>query len=466
MKAVAADTPRASATVPLSRRHAFLALLCGQTVSMFGSSLTGFALGVWVYQSTGSVTRFALIAFCTTLPGIALLPLAGLIADRFDRRWVMLLSDTGAALGTLAIAGLLFFDQLATWHLYLLMSCISACNAPQLLAFQAVVPQLVAPQQLGQANGLSQLGGAVAEIGAPLIAGVLVVQLPLASILLIDGATFLFAVATLLWVRVPGLATGAQPSDPSAASEPWRDRLLSGFRFILKRPGLSGLVAYFTVLNFSRGAVLVLITPLVLAIADPAALGQVLAIGAAGMLAGGLVMTVWGGPQSAIAGIQAGTLVYGLALTAGGLRPSLALIAVTAFVLIATGPFINGLVQTLWQRKVPPALQGRVFAARRMCSWSAIPLAQLVSGPLADFVFTPAMAQGGAWTPVLAPLFGSGPGRGVGVFMSLLGLLGLATCLTGWLYRPLRQLDQLPDALAAESPNRAATPLLVDETTR
>ncbi len=430
----------------------FLVLWGGQVISIFGSTLTGFALGVWTFQQTGSVTRFALISFFTLLPGVLLLPLMGVIVDRFDRRQVMIVSDVGAALGTLMIAALLWLERLEIWQIYILLSWISTCNAPQVLAFNASIPLIVDKRYLTRANGLYLLGAGLAEIGAPLLAGFLVLEVSLWSIVLIDVATFLIAAATLLLIRLPS-PVGETGRDDRSEADAGASRLAAGFEYLRTHRGLLGLMVYFTALNFNRGAVLVLITPLVLSMASAAALGVVHALGAAGMVMGALLMTVWKQPRRSLPGIYAATAFYGAVLFVGGLRPNVALVGGAAFLLLIASPISNSLSLAIWQRKVPLNLQGRVFATRRMVISAATPLAQLLAGPVSDHLFEPWMAEQGALAAKLGPIFGVGPGRGVAVLMTLLGVVALVNALVGYLYLPLRQLEsEIPDAAGLVAP--------------
>jgi len=427
----------------------FLLLWLGQVVSLFGSRLTAFALGVWVYQTTGSVTLFALISFFTMLPGVVLMPVSGLITDRFDRRRVMLLGDAGAALGTAIVALLLWRDALELWQLYLAMVFIATCSSPQQLAFDASVPLLVGRNHLDRANAFHHLGSGLAEIGAPLAAGALVVWMELEGILLIDFSTFVFGAGLLLLIRIPRPKPIGQEDMEGAVLLPRSrlERLLIGWRFIRSRPGLFALLLYYFSLNLNRSIVLVLITPLVLSFASPVMLGQVLSLGAAGMVVGGVVMVVRGRSHSRIKTIFRATFLYSLMALIGGLRPNVALIGTTAFLMLSTGPFLNSTVQALWQNKVPPAIQGQVFAARRMVTWSAVPLGYLIAGPLSDGVFEPLLARGeGGLGNLLRPFFGFGPGRGVGLFLSVLGVGGLLTLAAGLLSPAMRQVEaELPD---------------------
>lgn len=431
---------------PPAGSRGFLRFVVSQTTSMFGTSLTGFALGVWVYQTTGSVTRFALISFFTMLPGILLSPLAGAYVDRWDRRWTMAVSDLGSGLCSLLLAVLLWQNALEIWHIYVLMALSSTLGAPQMLAFTASIPQLVPSSQLSRANGIFQLGSAAAEVGAPAIAGVVVAWAGVQAALLVDFLTCLVAVGLLLTVRIPRVerppaAEGLERKKGSILAE-----AAEGWTYIRSHRGLLALMLMFTFLNLSRGSVTVLVTPLVLAFQTPAVLGRVLSIGACGMVVGGILMTVWGGPKRRVLGIFTSIFVYGVMIFLGGLRPNVALITVSCFLLLSTGPFINGLGQALWHIKVPPGLQGRVTAMRRLFSWSALPVAFLVSGPLSDRLFEPSMAPGGSLADSAGRLFGTGPGRGIGLFLGLQGIATLVLLLVCWLYRPLRNLEEeIPD---------------------
>jgi MFS family permease len=437
------DAPAAAEAAPA--RSGFLRFVVSQTTSMFGSSLTGFALGVWVYQTTGSVTRFALISFFTMLPGILLSPIAGAFVDRWDRRWTMILSDLGSALCSLLIAVLLWRHALQIWHIYVLMALSSTLGAPQLLAFNASIPLLVPQRRLSRANGIFQLGSAAAEVGAPAVAGIVVAWAGVPAALLIDFLTCAVAVALMLSIHIP------KPQRTVAAGGGKRSLLAEaaeGWTFIRSRPGLLALMLMFTALNLSRGSVTVLATPLVLAFNTPQVLGRVLSIGACGMVVGGILMTTWGGPRRRMLGIFGAMLLYAVMLFLGGLRPNVALITVSCFLLLSTGPFINGLGQALWHVKVPSGLQGRVTAMRRLFSWSALPLAALVSGPLSDRLFEPWMAKGGPLAGSIGRWLGTGPGRGVALFLSLQGICTLILLLVCCLYRPLRRLEEeTPDVV-------------------
>lgn len=427
--------------------RAFLTIWAGQTVSLFGSSLTSFALGVWVYQRTGSVTRFALIAFFASLPGLLLSPVAGALVDRWDRRRTLILSDSLAAVMSAVLLLLLWNESknlLEVWHIYVLTALASVANALQWPAFTAATTLLVPKHQYGRASGLSQMGLALSQILAPLLGALMLQWVRMRGILIVDLATFGIAVLALLSVRFREPDRSPETGAPRSL---WRESAV-GWAYLRERPGLLALLLLFAVSNFNIGMLQALVPPLILSFASSTSLGSVLSFAGVGMLAGTLVMGAWGGPKRRVHGVFAGLLVQGLILLVGGWQPSVPLVGAAAFVFLFAVPFINGSSQAIWQAKVPPGLQGRVFAVRRMVAMSSMPAAYFLAGPLADRVFEPLLAPGGALSGSVGAVIGIGPGRGIGFLFVLLGLLvvcGLAFAAT---YPRLRQVeDELPDAV-------------------
>ncbi len=421
----------------------FLIVWFGQLVSLVGTRLTAFALGIWVYQQTGSVTRFVLIAVFTALPGILMLPITGVLVDRWDRRKVMMLSDAGTALCTAVIMLLLWSEQLQLWQIYLLMAIMSVFGSFQWPAYTAATTMLVPKKHYGRAAGMLPLARSIAETLAPFAGGVLVLTIGLPQILFIDVLTFLFAIGSLALIRIP-MPPKTQESKTGQQSF-WQEAAF-GWTYILKRPGLLALLLFFTAHNLLVGTVWVLPTPLVLSFASVDVLGYVLAASGAGMLIGSLVMSTWGGPKRQMTGIYGAWLLRGLCYIVAGLRPSAILFACAYSLSLFTLPIMGGCSQAIWQRKVAPDLQGRVFSIRKMLAFSSVPVAHLLAGPLADHVFEPALMAGGALASSVGVVIGVGPGRGMGFIFVLAGLLLVLKTVIGISYARLRNLEtDLPD---------------------
>jgi MFS transporter, DHA3 family, macrolide efflux protein len=425
--------------------RAFLLIWFGQLISLTGSGLTGFALGVWVYLSTGSVTQFALISVSTTLPAILFSPIAGALVDRWDRRIAMIVSDAGAGVSTLIIALLLLTEQLEIWHIYLLVGISSTFSAFQWPAYTAATTLLIPKEHFGRASGLVQLAEAAAQIVAPMLAGALLGLIQVQGILLIDFATFLVALATLLIVRIP---RPAQTAEGATGKGSLLQEAVYGWRYIKTRRGLLGLLLLFATTNFYFGIATILFTPLVLSFTTPAVLGVLMSIVGVGLLAGSLTMSAWGGPKRRIRGIIGFTMLQGLAMHLAGAPPQVALIAPSVFVIFFISPIVNGCSQAIWMSKTPPDVQGRVFSVRRMIAWSTMPLSYLIAGPLADMVFEPMMAEGGLLASSVGQFIGVGEGRGVGLLFIVLSTLTVITALLAFQYAPLRNVEgDLPDAI-------------------
>lgn len=437
----------------LREMRTFLIVWAGQLVSLIGTNLTGFALAIFVYLETGSVTQLSLILFASQVPQLLVTPVAGALVDRWDRRIAMIISDTGAGASTLAIAALLLTDQLEVWHLYPLLGVASVFQAFQWPAYSAATTLLVPKAQYGRAAGMVQLADAVGQVVAPAVAGVVLVVAGLGAVVAIDVATFVVAVATLLAVRFPRPATSSQ--GVAARGSLWAETGF-GFSYLRSRHGLLALLGYFAALNLTLGAVGVAFFPLVLGFASEAAAGVVVSIAAVGLVLGSLLMSAWGGPEPRVFGVYLGAAGLGIALIILSLRPSLPLVAAAGFIGFTLVPIANGSSQAIWQAKVEPDLQGRVFAVRRLLAQATGPLAILAVGPLIDNVFGPAMDAGGALAGSIGSLIGVGPGRGAALMIMVLGAATVAVTLAGAAYRPVRHLESdIPDWDAVVEPDAA-----------
>jgi MFS transporter, DHA3 family, macrolide efflux protein len=423
----------------------FLLVWFGQLISLIGSGLTNFALGVWVYQRTGSVTQFSLILLFSLLPSILISPIAGAMVDRWNRRWCMILSDSGAGLTTVAIALLLAIGSLQIWHIYLAVSLNSICKAFQLLAYTASTALLVPKEHLPRATGMVQSAQACALLISPLLAGVLLGMVQLQGIILIDFTTFLFAVTTVLLVRFPDAKTAAGSEDEKSSL--WRE-VLEGWTYIAVRPGMLILLILFALNNFVLGLVEVLLTPLVLSFASVTVLGTIQSIGGAGMMLGSLAMSIWGGPRPLIRGIFTFVLLANLCILAFGLRTSFALFAVANFIYFFSLPLVDGWFDAIFMRKVRPDIQGRVFATINTIAYSSIPVAYIVAGPLAERIFEPLMATDGLLAGSVGQIIGVGPGRGIGLLFITMEIPVILATIAAYRYPRVRFVeDELPDEI-------------------
>jgi MFS transporter, DHA3 family, macrolide efflux protein len=443
------DSPALQPSQPAGGMRTFFTIWFGQLISLLGSQLTGFAMGVWVYDQTHSVSLLAVVQIALQLPYVLLSPLAGVFADRWNRRTAMIVSDFGAGLAVLTVGGLYLTGHLQVWMVIPLNLWMSTFHTLMWPSFTAATTQLVPKQHYARASAFTQLGEALPAIAGPAIAGVLYVSIRLGNMALIDFTSYVFAVLLMLaFVRLPGPtpATAASPAAPEAGKVSLWQEMRFGWDYITARQGLMALLIFFMAYNFLSGVVGPLITPLILDNWDASALGFLSTMFGVGMLAGTLVMSAWGGTRRKIDTVLWASLLDGLFLIAAGLRASLPLLAVCGFGAMFCGPIINAASQAIWQAKVAPAVQGRVFAFRRTIAMSAGLLAPLLAAPLTDYLFKPAMAPGGALAPILGPIFGVAASRGVGVMFSLVGVGIVISSLIALSVPHLRRLEaELPD---------------------
>lgn len=432
----------------------FFKVWLGQLISSLGSGITGFALSVWVFQTTGSTSLFALAALAATLPDLVLAPIAGVVADRYDRRLIILLCEIGGLVCALLASWLLFAGHSNVWLICLLVAGTSVFNAFRTPAWNASISMLVPPERLNQANGMVQMSQALSMLASPLIAGFLVGLIGVHGVILIDVASFALATVSLMLVRFPALPPKEGQAKSSAVAE-----MLEGWNYVRERAGLMGLLVFIFAVNFFTGMAQVSITPLVLSVSTAAVLGTIMSVGGVGMLAGSVLMSAWKGPARKINGVIGFTVLCGLCLSGFALFPVGPLIAIPCFLMMLSVPFILGLYQSIWQRKVAPHLQGRVFALLGMVARLASPLTYLLVGPLTDNVVEPLMAADGALATSLGAIIGVGKGRGSALLLLLEGAMLVGVALASYLAPSIRNVEEdLPDSVTEEAPVAVPTP--------
>jgi MFS family permease len=440
--------------------RAFTIIWFGQVISFLGTAMTNFGLTIWAYEKTGQATALAMIGFFFVTPMVILSPTAGALVDRSNRKLMMMLSDLAAGLTTIIQLSLLVTGNLEIWHLYITAAIAGTFQTFQWPAFSAAMTLMLPKEQFGRANGMRELANSASGIFAPLLAGALLGIIGISGIMIIDIVTFAFAIGALLFVYIP------QPERSEAGRRGegnlWQESLY-GFRHILQRPSLFALQLVFTVGNFFTVLGFTLMAPMILARTgnNEMIFGSVQSAGAVGGVVGGLVMSAWGGPKRRVLGVLGGWILFGLlGETLLGLGQALPVWMVASFLGASFGPIINASNQAIWQAKVEPDVQGRVFSVRRMIAMLVSPLAMLIAGPLADQALEPAMQEGGGLADTFGWLVGTGDGAGMALILVVCGVLTALVGLGGYATRIVRNVeDILPDfdELTQEAPAEAAT---------
>jgi MFS family permease len=403
--------------------------------------MTSFALGVYVFQRTNSATDFALIFLAGMLPRVLFSPFAGVLADRLDRRKLMVVSDLGAIVGSGIAYVLAASLGLEIWQVYVVTSITSAFSALRLPAYTATAGALVPKEQYGRVGGMIQLSDAIGQVFAPVAAGALISAYDMVSILQIDLLTFLISLVTLFMVGFP------TPSHNFEKNGSFFADIRYGWKYLNARPGLIALLIVFVIGNFFVGNAQALLTPMILGFASTKTLGAILSAGGVGMVFGGAALSVWGGGKNRVYTLLGFYILLGFGVMVAGLFPSPWIVGAALFVAFLSLPFIIGTTNAILISKVARDVQGRVFSLRVMLVTLSFTIAFITAGPLADKVFEPLLTPDGALAPGLGAILGVAIGRGIGLMFILLGIMAMMTALGGFLSPRLRNIeDELPDA--------------------
>ena len=366
----------------------FFTIWIGQALSLVGSQMGGFALVWWLTQASGgSATVLATTSLVAMLPRVLLGPIAGALVDRWSRRRVMILADSLVAAFSAGLAILVLMGRLQVWHIYIIMFVRALGGTFHYAAMQASTSLMVPRSQLTRVSGMNQtLQGALSIITPPL--GALAMSImPLQTIMGIDVVTALSAVVPLFFIHIPDpeRREGGTSANPMAILV---GDIREGFRFIRHWPGLLLVLVTAALLNGTINPGFALLPILVSKYFGKGVLelGWMEMAWGIGMIAGGLILSVWGGFRRKIFTALLGLVVAGIFFVTLGLVPTSAFGLALASVLLAglMNPLVNAPFMAIIQSAVPPELQGRVFSVIGSATGMAAPIGMAISGPIAD----------------------------------------------------------------------------------
>ncbi|HEY0636929.1 MAG TPA: amino acid adenylation domain-containing protein [Pseudonocardiaceae bacterium] len=435
-----AGTAGTGAHRPTMRRFALVST--GQLVSTAGSALTAWAIPIHILQTTGSLVWFGLSGAITFIPLLLAMPVAGAVADRFDRRKVMFAAGCVAVSVELVFAIMLLLGRLPVGFLFLIVLAIGFASTFQRLAFISAIPQLVPKRHLGRANGVSQLINGFTMMFVPMMAAAMLALIGLRGILIIDLVSYAFALTVLALVRFPATLGRVR-------RESFGRQLLGGLRLSWGQPHFRAMLLYFGIGNLLYSPALLLMPPLILAFATLGDVGRAGVAEGLGAAIGAITIMLWGGPKRRrMRTIMLVIAVAGLFVALTGLRPSLPMIMIALFGTGLALAVADGIYLTIIETKVPQRFHARVIALNQTIAWSVFPLGFAFIGPLAATLSELALAEGGSLAGSVGAVIGVGEGRGVAFVFVLCGLAMTLNAL-GWMaVRRLRRLDvDLPDAL-------------------
>ena len=375
-----------SQPIPQNWAQRFFTVWTGQAFSLFGSALVQFALIWWLTQESGSATVLAIATLVGMLPMIVLGPFAGALVDRGNRRLIMIFADATIAVFSLLLAWLFVTDIVQIWHVYAVMAMRSLGGAFHFPAISASTPLMVPEEQLTRVNGLNQTLQGINGLIAPPVGALLISILPTHGILLIDVGTAILAILPLLFISIP------QPKRHEDSENKGKPSLLQDIRaaliYIRTWPGLVAILFMALFLNFLLVPTGALFPLLVTKHFEKGALelGLINSLEGIGIIAGGILLSVWGGFKKKIVTSMAGIILLGTAVMLLGFTPaslfSMALVAI--FLLGFAIPITNGPIGALFQSVIRQDMQGRVMSMVNSAATAIAPLGLLIAGPLSD----------------------------------------------------------------------------------
>ena len=407
----------------------FYTLILTQIFSLIGSRMTGVAIGIKIFADTGDVAPLLIAEFFAEIPQTLGSSLTGILADRFDRRLVMVVGDAGQALGTALLFISFLSGQFQLWHLYGVMLIQGIFYTIQTPASQAAITMLVPETQRDRANGIREIGFPLAGVIAPMLAGFLYTVIDVTGVMLIDLVTFFVAIIVIFSLHIPRPAQSAE--DQETAGVLWRETL-AGWRFLWQRQALFALATYIAFVWFLINGPLGLATPYIITITgSEATLGVLLGAMNFGAFAGASALALAGKVRHRVPIILGAFLLHGTMVVLWGIARHPLLIGLTMIVMMAPLPVIGALFATILQNKTPPDMQGRVFGANNQMGVLLTPLSFLITAALVDNVLEPAAAH---------------PGDGMSLVLIAVGLTIVITALAVATRPAIRALEtDLPD---------------------
>lgn len=399
-----------------------LLLLISQNVSQLGSSMTSFALIIWAYSVTGKVMSSSLLAICTAVPYIIVSLLGGTVADSTNKKKVILLCDSIAALGSLAILICSHIGGLHLWVLCVVNIINGLMNAFQNPASQVAITLLVDQKYYAKVGGLQSAFSAVVGILNPILAAALLSLGDLTLVIGVDLMTFFFAFLVLLiFIKIPD----KNNNEKRIYLRELVLRMKEGIDFIKKQKGILILLIMFSVLEFI-GAISFdsMYSPLLLARTNnnETIVGIVSAVAAGGSLLASIFMSVFKQPRRKLFVMFLGSVMCLSGITLFGMGRGIWWWCIVVFMGCFGSPVYQTYQTVILRENVPVSMQGRVFSLQGMITQSLTPVGCFVGALLADYIFEPFMRTMGFFQKICGGVVGQGKGAGMGLMFVLAGI--------------------------------------------
>lgn len=394
----------------------FLIIWFGDLISSIGSGMTAFALSVYVYQMTGSAACVSLITLLAYLPTILLSPLGGVLADRYDRRLLMIIGDLFSGLGLVYVLWNIQAGSESMIPIFIGVTFNAIFVALLESSFKATITELLTEEEYAKASGMVQVAGNAKFLISPALAGIILAVADIRLILLIDIGTFLITVTTAAIVR-KSVGKSANKEKQSISSE-----IKQGFVEIKKNKGIRTLIILMSFVCFFVGILQTLTSPMVLAVSDAGTVGIMESLCAVGMLVGSVLIGILGIKKNYSAVLSVAGIFSGIFIALSGVNKNIFVTGTGIFLFFLALPFINTCADVLVRKNIPNEIQGRVWGIISLLSQIGTVLAYALSGVLADYVFEPMFSENGILADSVGALIGTGTGRGIGFMLILSGI--------------------------------------------
>ena len=415
----------------------FLLLWVASLISTSGSGMSSFALGIFMYQKTGMSTMTGLIILAGFLPGLLLSPFAGALADRHDRRLLMMLGDGLSIIGLACILfSLQFLDSKLLIGGILLGAAISSAFSSLVEpSFRATISDLLEKDEYTKASGMVQLIPASRYLLSPVLAGLVLSIASIHAVLLLDILTILITLPITYIVRKEMQGTHKK------TKENLKEDLKLGFSIIYDNKGLWLLVILGILVSFCLGTVQTLMIPMLLSLGGESFVGFATTISALGMLVGGLILSKVSIKKGFANVLQYALLGMGIAMIAFGWGQNKLLVCIFGFCLFLSLPFANTVMDYLVRITVPTIHQGKAWGLIGLISQVGYVVAYASVGGFVDFIISPFLQESGSFAQAILALIGKGEGRSAAFMIILAGIFLVIVALILPRKNEIRELE-------------------------
>lgn len=414
----------------------FYKLWLGELISNIGSGMTAFALSVYIYEKTGSVSYVSLITLLSFMPSIILSPIGGLLADRYDRRLLMIIGDLFSGLGLVYILWSIQAGEKSIVPIFIGITFSSIFTSLLEPSYRATLTDILEEENYAKASGLIQVAGSAKYLISPVIAGIVLSVADIRVILLLDIMTFITTCLMIFLVRK------SINSEMKNYKKDSFKELLEGLFIIKENRGVYSLVIIMFFVCFFMGFIQILIRPMILALSSVKTAGMMESLCAVGLLIGSLWIGIAGIKKNYSKILAVACFFCGIFMSMIGVNENLGIIGISTFLFFSTLPFMNSCADVLVRVSIPNELQGRVWGLISLITQMGTVAAYIISGVMADYVFEPMFNKNGILVENIGIIIGTGKGRGIGFMLILSGIGMLIMAIVIWKNREIREVSE------------------------